>query len=163
MTTETTATIRPQLDAAEVLATGVDAASQPTVDHTGFSTKRVLNSTSSVPVTEPVFDTIALVAGAKTIDLTALVGTANRAVDGTGLKVQAIKFKNKTGNSTMSFTFGASNPYNLAGSDWKVTLAADQEVMFYLHNTAPDIAAGAKNIDVAGTLVEEFELSVVMG
>jgi hypothetical protein len=156
-------TTQLKVDTTETLATGVDAASSPIVDHTAFTAKHTLNASSSVPATKCAYDAVALVAGAKTIDLTALVGTNDAAVDGTGLKVQAIKFKNKTGNAAMTFTEGAATGYELLGNAFTFILLADQEAAFYLHESAPDISGSLKHIDVTGTGTEEFELSVVMG
>jgi len=141
------------------------AALEPPVTHDQFETHVTLPDTvTPVPATEAVYSTIALVDGAKTIDLTSLTGTNGRAVDGTGLKVQAIKLKNTSASNSMTFQGGASNPYELnADANWHVSLPPGGEFMAYCPDTNPDIAADAKTIDVAGTGTDQFELSLVMG
>ena len=152
-----------KLGCAETLATGVDAASSPTLKLTGFDSTGSLSATSTVPVTKLAFDTIALVAGAKTIDLTNTVGVLSTTVDFTGLKVQLMKIKNRTGNSVMTFSQGSSNPYTLAGSSWSIRLKAGQEFMLFGNDIGEDVAAGVKNIDIAGTGTESFDFIIVAG
>lgn len=151
-----------KMNASETLETGVDAATTPTIRHDGFDGSGTINASSAVPATKCAFDEIALVAGAKTIDLTNLTGTNGATVDLTGLKVQLLKFTN-TGTNTMLFAQGGSNPYNLAGGTWSMRLLANQSFMFYGADAAADVASGAKNIDVTGTGTETFEFSVVAG
>jgi hypothetical protein len=106
---------------------------------------------------------VALTAGAYKIDLSALTGTNGIAVNGNGLKVQVFKIKN-TGTAAMTFTEGAANGYALLGSAWSLILLAGQEMLLQLNDASPDIVTDTDDeIDVTGTGVETFELSVVMG
>jgi hypothetical protein len=146
----------------ETLDTDVDAATTPTIAHTGFSSKGTIDANSDVPATLASFETVALVASASTIDLTALTGTNGIAVDGTGLKVQVFKITN-TGTNAMTISEGASNGYALLGAAFSFILLAGQEVLLFLNESAPDVAGADKTIDVAGTLIETFQLSVVLG
>jgi hypothetical protein len=150
---------------AETLETEVDAAPSPVVNHTSFSSRGTLTATSTVPATKVSAETVALVAGAYTIDLTALNGTNGSTVVGTGLKVQLFKFKNLgTGTAaTMTLTPGA-DAYNLFGAAFSVIVAAGQEIEFFGNDATPDVAAGsADEISVAGTGAETFELMIVLG
>ena len=151
-----------KVDTNETLATDVDASANPTISHTDFSSSESLSATSTVPVTVCSYETVALTAGAYTIDLTALNGTNGIAVDGTNLKVQLFKIKN-LGDDPMTFTEGAATGYLLKGSGWKTILAKEQEELFYGNDLTPDVTALLKHIDVAGTGTETFELSVVLG
>lgn len=130
--------------------------------HTGFNTTEVLTATTTPPVTKCAFFTKALTAGAGTIDLTALSHNG-ATVDLTGLKVQSIKFKNKAGNAVMTFTEGASNGIALFGASFSFRLQAEQETTFYLNDLAPDVAAGDRTIDIAGTGTQECEVSITAG
>ena len=150
------------IDANETLEDGVDASSSPVVNHAAFSTSGVYNAGSTVPATKVSYDSIALVAGAHTIDLQALPGTNGTTVNGDTLKVQLFKFKN-TGTNAMTISEGAANGYALLGAAFSFILLKDQEVLFQLANTAPDIAAADSEIDIAGTGVETFQMSIVMG
>lgn len=156
------ATINAGINIRETLTVGVDGASNPVVRHDQFVSSINLNASSAAPVTTPVSDNIALVSGAHTIDLTSLVGTGGGAVDGTGLKVQAIHVRNN-GAAAMTFTPGSSNPYNLFGSSSSVTVPAGGQVLLFANEGAPDIASNAKEIDVAGTDTDDFDLTLVMG
>lgn len=140
----------------------VDGASNPTIYLSAFDDTYQLDASTTPPVTKCVVDVIPLVAGAYTIDLTTIQGTNGTAQDMTGLKVQFFRFKN-LGANDMTITFGASNPYNLLGSAFVVVVKAGQQFMFYGNDATPDVGAGAKNIDVTGTLVQEFELTIVAG
>lgn len=163
------ATYLSQITARETLEQGTAAASDPQIVHDGFNTTITgLNADSDPPCTEAIYFEAALVAGAYTIDLTALLG-ADGAVDGTGLKVQMLKILNPAGNSPITVKAGAANGYNL-GNDaaWRVTVGPGSankpgEVTFFYHDTNPDVAAGAKNIDVSGTGVETFQCAMWLG
>jgi hypothetical protein len=150
------------LVATETLSTNVPAAKNPVIRHDQFDLSVTLKSTPAPPVTKTSAKTYALVGGALTIDLTALSGTSNEAVDGTGLKVQAIKIKN-TGTNAMTFVQGAANDYELVGATFSFTLLAGQHAMFYLNDAAPDVGATDSDIDVSGTGTETFEMILVMG
>jgi len=162
--TVTTIQYNAQMTVTEILAGNVVGLSDKTVKHTLLNKTIQLDSGTTPPVTKVATYRQALVAGAGTIDLTALVGTNGATVDGSGLKVQAIKLSNPSTNANViTATFGAGNPYNLAGAAWSVALLPGQEFLFYGNDATPDIAAGAKDIDLAGTLVEPLDYSIVMG
>ena len=148
----------------EVLTGNTDSLTEAkrTVTHDQFNTAASLSSTSTPPVTKVANFVQALSGGTATIDLTSLTGTNGASVDGSGLKVQAFKMKN-LGANTMSITFGAANPYNLAGADFKVNLLTNQEWTFYGNDATPDVAGGAKDMDLAGTTTQTCEISIVMG
>lgn len=156
------ATVTLGVSVRETLEVGVDGANAPVVRHDQFPSNITLNGSSAAPVTKPVVDNLALSAGAYTIDLTSMTGTNGAAVNGTGLKVQAIHIRNN-GAAAMTITPGSSNPYNLLGSSFSVVLAPGQEFAFYGNEAAPDISGSAKEIDIAGTGTDDFDLSLVMG
>jgi len=151
-----------RLNVRETLVTDVDAASNPIINHTGFSSGDTINASSTVPATEVSADTWALSGGAVTIDLTSLPGTNGTTIDATGLKVQLFKVKN-LGAAAMTFTEGASNGYALLGASFQFILAQNQELMLYLVDSAPDVGSTDKTIDVAGTSSQTFELILVVG
>lgn len=153
----------------ETLEAGIDgvATGGDKIKYSAFDESGTLNASSTPPATKCSFDNIALVAAAKTIDLTALTGANGATVDLTGLKVQLLRITNLGANS-MTFSEGASNGYELLGNGWSITVpgtAGDRKstIQILLPDTAPDVAAGAKNIDVAGTGTQQFELSIVAG
>lgn len=139
------------------------AASKSVIIHDQYNTTASLDSTTTPPVTKSVYFSQALSAGTATIDLTSLTGVNNLVTDGTGLKVQVIKFKNPTGNAQIEVDVGATNGYNLLGATFEVILLEGQEIAIYGNDSTPDIGASAKDIDLVGTGTEEIEVSVVMG
>lgn len=123
-------------------------------------------SSSSVPVTKIASGEVALSGGAVTIDLTALTGFAGETITFLGLKVQFWFFRNKSGNANkMSVTKGATNGYSMdvAAASWTVQLDPNASAFFRVPDTAPDVAAGAKNIDVAGTGSQALEYILIAG
>lgn len=140
--------------------TGVDAALSPSVILSEFDESGTLSSSSTPPATKVLAKTIALVAGAYTLDLTTETGTNGVAIAGTGLRVQMIRIKNLGANS-MTFSTGASNGLALACGD--IVVPAGGITQIFLNDAAPDIGAADCEIDVAGTLVQTFELTVLLG
>lgn len=132
-----------------------------------LSTNETLTGTTTPPVTKSVAFQLPLVAGAATIDLTALPGkTAEETVNGTGLRVQHIKVRNKATNANpITVSKGASNGYALsaAGTTFSWPLDPGQELMKRTNDSCPDIAAGAKTIDVAGTGTQILEVAITLG
>ena len=159
--------IKGGIDSVETIEVGVTAAQNPRVSHTEYSKNDSVNASSTVPGTDVAYDLVTLDGSGKaTIDLTALVGTYDRAVDGTGLKVQGVMLTNK-GAGDMVFTpghaTGGADPYLLLGAAFKITLKAGQWNCSSLQNLAEDIASGVKNIAVNGTIGDTFELSLLLG
>jgi hypothetical protein len=152
------------LTVTEILAANVADMSDKTVVHNGYNASKTLNAISSPPASLTANGEIALVTGAKTIDLTALVGSNNLAVSGTGLRVQVVKLRNKSTNAnSMTFAKGASNGYDGLGASFSITLAPGGEATIYLNDAGGDIGATNKNIDVSGTGVQVIEWQCVLG
>lgn len=135
-----------------------------TLHHTGYDlAKSSLVSTSTQPVTQAAYFSKALSSGAATIDLTSLTGAAGT-IDGTGLKVQFARFYNPATNANaITVTFGASNPYLLGGSAFKWILQPGQSITIDGNEATPDIASGAKTIDLAGTGAQALQCTIILG
>ena len=166
--TKTTLQYATQLTVSEILTGNVEGLSDKLVKHTGYNRTEKLDADSTVPVTLVAsFSQVIGGGGTVTIDLMALLGTNDATVDGEGLKIQAIKMSNPVGNDVITATFGASDPYELAGAAWSVALLAGQEFVFFGNEATPDIVAGgvggSKDIDLAGTPADELEVCIVMG
>ena len=132
--------------------------------HDKFNANISLTGASTVPATKVVVTQKALVAGAATLDLTALVGTNGAAVDLSGLKVQAVKFRNPSANANaITVKFGATNGYLLGGAAWSFILEPGMEIVVYGNDKTPDVDATHKNIDLAGTLVQALDVVIVAG
>jgi hypothetical protein len=122
-----------------------------------------LSASSSVVPSKGIAVEVALIAGAKTLDLTALSGTLGSTVTMSGLKLQHLIIKNKTGNGDMVFTEGATNGYEAMGNAWKITLKAGQYFAFNGLDLTPDVSGSAKDIDVTGTGTQSFQIFAIFG
>jgi len=158
------ATYQSKLTVEEEL-TGIGLAeNKDTVTHNALDTRSVLNADSDVPATTVAAFAEELSAGAATIDLTALSGTQGE-VDGTGLKVQALKVIAAAANTeVVTVGDGAANGYELLGDGWTMDLAPGQEVLVYGNEAAPDISGTASDIDLASSDLDAIvNVIVVMG
>lgn len=154
------------LTAKETLSVNVPAADvkKRVVTHDLYNTVSTLNSGTVPPATDMAAFEKALVAGAVTIDLTALTGTNGRVVDGTGLRVQALKFRNKSVNAaTLKLKKGGTNGYDGFGALFSITLAPKAEVMILNEDAGGDISSTNKTLDLTGTDVEVGEFEIILG
>lgn len=155
-----TANISLDMTIRETLTTGVADATSPIITHSGWNTQKSLAAATTPPATKVAAFQQALVAGAATIDLTALVGTAGATVNGTGLKVQAVKIQNpSTNTNTLVVKEGATNGYHLLGASFQIILQPGEEVCFLGLDKAPDVASTAKTIDLTDAAVGGTESS----
>jgi hypothetical protein len=155
-----------KLNTTETISTNVPfvAGTANTITQSGLTTSGTANGSSTPPVTLDAYFQKPLVAGAATIDLTALSGTNGATVNFNTKKVQFYKFRNPSTNAgAITVTFGAANPYLLHGSAFKMTLNPGDEVMARLPNTAPTVDATHKNIDISGTGTEALDVGLVAG
>lgn len=136
-----------------------------TVTLNGLNTTTTLDATTTPAVTKATAFNHAMSAGAGTINLASLPGlTSEEVIDGTGLKVQVFKFKNPSTNSgTITIVPGASNGYNLLGSSMSIELPVGAEISCKIPEGTPDIASGARTIDISGTGTDELSIAVGMG
>lgn len=159
----TTATIQCRIDLARTLSTGVENYSSP--DIRGFVGETTSLTASTTPdVTGGVLVRSALVAGAKTIDLTAVVEVNGATTTLTGGIVRALLFHNR-GTSAMTFAKGASNGLDSLSGSWTMALLPSEKRCIDLTDcTAPAaISASIKTIDVSGTGTDAFDIGVIVG
>lgn len=154
-----------KLNVTEVLEANVLAATDKTVQYGGYDAVVQATGASSPPATKSAVFEKALAAGVGTIDLTALVGTNGVTVDGSGLRVQFAKFRNKsTSTSAILIKFGAANPYTGFGATFQLSLAAGAEVLLRTLDAGADVAAGCKNLDLSSDDVDAIlECVIVLG
>ena len=165
--------------AAEVNQVRVSSSWTPTLDLKGDDsiTGQTVNATALNPSQTTYTQTAnpkakyysgkkyALVAGALTIDLTALSGL-QASINGTGLKVQALRVRGcATGNGKLTISEGAANPYELFGGANPIEYPAGNTYawQFEFGDKLGAIGAGAKNIDLAGTGTNEFYIEFLLG
>ncbi len=157
-------TYASNLTVAEILETNADLLNDKTVSHQLNTSATAQGSGSTPPCTTVASGDIALSIGAVTIDLTALSGVNAAVIDGSGLKVQFIKLRNKATNANvMTFAIGASNGYDGFGDDFSITLAPGAEVLLRTQDGGNNIASDNKTLDVTGTGSQVIEWVVVMG
>lgn len=155
---------RADMTATETLTTNAAALSDATLVHSGYNTTKTLNASSTPPATKVASFAQAMTVGAATIDLTDLLGSNGAAVDGSGLRVQAIKLRNKSTNANpITVAKGASNGYDGLGADFSVTLAVGAEITILPNDAGSDIGAANCELDVSGTGSQVLECIIVMG
>ena len=134
------------------------------VRHDQFNGAATLSASTTPPVTKVAAFEQALVGGLATVDLTNLAGTNGATVDGTGLKVQVLKIKNKATNANpITVKTGLTDGYQLAGANFETQLSPGQEFLFYGNDATPDIGTTAKTLDLSGTGSQAVEAIIVMG
>lgn len=141
--------------------TGSAAASTRVITHAEYNESATLNAGSTPPAVESAFFLLTLTAGAATIDLRALTGTNGASVDGNGMKVQVVRFKN-LGANIMTISTGASNGHDFFTADGLVVQPGGH-VMLFSNDNASDVGASDKTWDVAGTGSQTAEVSIVLG
>ena len=149
----------------ETIDTTVPAvdAGRDKIVHNGFDSSATHNASTTVPATQVAAFTQSLSSGTAIIDFTSLTSTKGTTVNGTGLKVQFLKVKNKAGNGTLKIDVGAINGLDLFGAGFEITLSAGQEVLLFGNDATPDVGASDLAIDLTGTGSEQSEWMVVLG
>lgn len=126
-----------------------------------------LGATTTPKVTKHAHLKKAMSSGAATLDLTSLTGAGDNGttVDLTGLKVQVAYFEAPASNANpVTIEPGASNGYELLGSDFKITLQPGQKAgPFWLNNAAPTVGSSAKNLDITGTGSQHLYVTLLGG
>ena len=134
------------------------------VTHDQLNIEKTLGAGTTPPATKVAAFQKALSAGAATIDLAALVGTNGAALDGTGLRVQAILLKNPATNANaITVAIGASNGYDGLGADFSITLQPDAHALIFANNSGGYIGPTKKTLDLSGTLAQVLDVIIVMG
>ncbi len=112
----------------------------------------------------------ALTGDSATIDLRALVGSNSGAIDGNGLKVQALMLKAVRADGTtpngnvITISVGAADGYELAGAAFSLALQPGQSFLWLGADSAPDIATGDQDLDLDGTgSADGVQVTVAMG
>lgn len=140
--------------------------------HSAYDTSGVLNAGTGVPVTRCAYFHQAIGGGGTaTIDLTALPGTNNGVVDGSGLRVQCFRIRAvdaagvDNGAAVNITSVGAANPYDLAGAAFDATLEPGQQLIFFGNEATPNIGALACELTLSGggAATDGCEFTIVMG
>jgi len=154
------------MTAVETLAAGVDAIQSPTFNHSQFNQSgKTLNATSTPPVSVASYQEYALVAGALTVDFTALLGINDAVVTANTLDMVTLILINPSGNNTLTMAPGAANDYQwMSTHSFVLPGSANQDnwVAFSIDGLGA-VGATDKTLDFTGTLVETFKLGVTFG
>lgn len=106
----------------------------------------------------------ALSSGTGTLDLTALLGSNGVTVDGSGLRVQLVKFLNPVTNANpITIAKGVSNGYDGFGAAFSLTLAPGAEHLTRLNDAGSDIGGTNKILDLTGTGSQVLSYEIIMG
>jgi len=156
--------LRAEVTVSEALSLAALATATPAAEYSAYATQLNLAGTTTPPVEKHASLSKALTAGAATIDLTAIAGQFGN-VNFTGLKLQAMLLKNSSSNGTITVSKGASNGYGLdsGGATFTIPVAPGATVVFFFDDEPPDVAGGAKNLDLAGTGTQSLQMTLVAG
>ncbi len=167
MASTVSATYAMQLTVVETFTGNYISTSDNTTTHNGLNASDILNAGSAVPATKVASFDVTMSGGTGSINLAALPGlTADETVVGTGLKVQAVIFKNKATNANeITVAKGASSGFGIstAGTTWSMPISPGQAFMILGNDATPDVASGARVIDVTGTLAQVLQVIVLLG
>lgn len=130
----------------------------------GLDNALTLNGSSTPTATVIATARYTMTGSAVTIDLTSITDVVSGAVQsGSGLKIVACKFRNKSTNAnSISIVPGASNDYDLLGSDMKITLSPSDEVLIFVKN-GQTIGSSHKTLDATGTNTQILEVEFIFG
>jgi hypothetical protein len=150
------------------ITVGADNASNPQATITVGASTTLSDQGTTPDVEDAAGPRIALVAGAKVVDLTAVPDFNGGTVDGTGLQVRAIVIENPSTNTgDITITAGAAAAANgvdaLGTTFTKVLKPGGRFIEFIPADAGTAISGTNKNIDVAGSGTEEFNIGVAFG
>lgn len=155
--------IRETLSATDNVAKSASATNR-LVTHTLFNKSSTINASSSPAATLAATFEETLVDGAATIDLTDLIGTNDIAVDGSGLRVQALRFINKsTSDAVISIGEGESNGYDGFGSGFYLELPPNGNILVETQDGGTDISGTNKTLDLIGMYDDVAQISILLG
>ncbi len=156
--------IQSPVSVKETVALGLDNVTDPRIIHEIAPLLAAKLTSSTTPAVTKIWsDNVALTAGAKTLDLEALVNDNLPNVDFVGLKVQLLVLSNPAGNNIITITSGASNGYDLGGASSSWALGPGEQMILLLNEGSPDVAAADSELDFAGTGSETFDILMVAG
>lgn len=165
MAASVSAKYRFQLTVTDQPAAGLDLATDVPYTHEITHTLTTLDGTTTPAVTKSFSDTVALSAGAVSLDLTSLAGPNSTTIDFTGLKIQIFEMScPDTNTGVISMTNGAANPYDIYGAAGGiVSLVPGGRIMCYTDDELEDVDGTHKQLDFAGTGVETFSIILTAG
>ena len=150
----------------EQLEINVDAAlaANRRIVHNQYSSLGILDSNTSVPVSQASFFVETLIDGSAVLDLTSLPGINGETISFDGLKVQFLHAK-ALSNNTNIMIFQGAGEYDLMGASWKFSLGPGQELIWFGNNLAPVVSATSKEIFISTVLEssDAAEISIVAG
>lgn len=145
----TVASLTMSVIAHETINAGSTATINPVAVHRIEGSPYTFSATSTINSTESWSSTITLVAGAATVDLTALTRTALATVNLTGLRIRAMHIKAlATNTAVVTIQPGATTGYAAMGLGLQLKPGGDA----IIHDPTSDaVSALLKNIDLAST------------
>lgn len=134
-----------------------------TIKHDAFNVSKSASATTTPSAIITASQEIALVAGAKTIDLTSLLGTNSGPVSLDTKKPLWIMLKNKSTNTggTMTFAKGATNGYAGFGASFSIAVPIGGAILLDMNALNSAVSSTNKTIDVTGSGTDVIQLIVV--
>lgn len=143
--------------------TGDDLNADSQLLHSGYDVNRTLTASTTPDATKAAYQTVAMTAGAATIDLTSLLLNAV-AVTFSGLKPRVVLVTAIAANSgNVTVAKGASNGYDGMGGSFSVTLEPGQSFAFDFAAAGNAVGGSNKTLDLSGSGTDGVRLSAVAG
>lgn len=160
--------IQYDISTIETLTNGVSGVLSPQVKHDAINARVAFSATTTPAATQVWSGTVTLVAGTKSLDLTALSGIGGLAQDFTGLKLRACGWHAPSANTgDITIRPHATNGYPLLGTDGATTgrkvVRPKGRGCFTEETDAAAVSASAKVIEFVGTGSETINLHLVFG
>jgi hypothetical protein len=106
---------------------------------------------------------VTLIAGAATLDLTALTDSEGTVLSMTAKKVRFFAIKGNGNANVCTIKVGAANGFTGFGTAWTIDVQVGGWIFLYAGAASVDIDATHKTIDFAGTLTQSFDVIIVAG
>jgi len=156
-----------ELTGYETVDVGVPDVSDAELVHDAWNQRGTLDDVTVPAATNLASLEVTLTAGTANIDLTNMEGINGTTIDGTGLKIQAIRFLVPAANENpLKIVPGTSNGYNLFGAGCQLILQPGDDIVYRGNDSTPTIASGAKILtlsDDGAADAETYRVQIVMG
>jgi len=129
-----------------------------------FDDVKSQDATSTPAIAGGGFCSVALAAGAATVDLTSLTTVSGRNFSLSGLKVRQMKLTNPSANANaITIAKGAANGYTGFDAAFKITLQPGQSWLFDDAGNGVLVDATHKTLDLTGTGTQALQIAITGG
>ena len=152
-----TVTTKSEITVVETLTLGPASTVRAPADTGANTTQLKLGASSTPPVSQKAHFAQALVAGAGSIDLLALIGSQGQTLPTTGLRVQAVKVQNPNAHA-LTVVPAVSNGYPLT-----FTVPPQGEVLLTCTNLLSQVGTTCHLLTLSGIGTDSAHWMIILG